>query len=423
MATMPLKGLRVLDLSRVWAGPLLCRLLADFGAEVIKIEPMFGRQLISGVKNLARILPDFPNGEIGERHWNRHGSFNDLNRNKLGITLNLSMPPAIEIFKKLVKISDIVVENYTPRVMSNFGIDYPVLKEIKPELIMISMTGYGKNGPYRDYPAFGTNTEGIAGLTSLMGYIGGRPNLMGVAWSDPTAALNGLGAILTALWGRNSTGKGQYIDLSMAEATVSLIGETILGYEMNKKLPSLMSNRHQYMAPHGCYRCRGNDMWVAIAVASDEEWRAFCQVIGNPDWVKEAKFADQLSRWKNQDELDELIRNWTIQHDHYEVMHTLQAAGVACGAALTGKEILNNPHLKERKFFAELDHPDAGRHSYAGVPVKLSETPATFRMAAPTLGEHNEYVLGKLLGLSEKEISQLTENKVIGNMPPDPSSV
>jgi len=419
MTKMPLEGVRVLDVSRVWAGPLLTRLLGDFGAEVIKVEPLFGRRLVSGTRTLSRVLPDFPNGQFGERHWNRHGMFNDLNRNKLSLTLDLSMPPAIEIFKKLVKISDIVVENYTPRVMSNFGLDYPVLKQIKEDIIMISMPGYGMTGPYRDYPAFGTNIEGIAGLTSLMGYPGGPPNLLGIAGGDPISGLHGVSAVLVALWHRDLTGKGQYIDLAMSEAVASVIGEALVGYPLNKRIPPLMGNRHPHMAPHGCYRCKGNDMWVVIAISSDEEWRAFCQAIGSPPWTRNARFADQLSRWENQDELDGLIQEWTLQRDHYEAMHILQAAGVAGGPVLTGMEILNDPHLKERNFFVEIAHPDAGIHPYAGLPVKLSETPATFRLPAPCLGEHNEYVLGQLLGLSKEEMAQLEQSKVIGTVPPD----
>lgn len=419
MTKMPLEGVRVIDLTRVWAGPLLTRILGDFGAEVIKVEPLFGRRLSSGTRTLARVLPDFPNGEFGERRWNRRGMFNDLNRNRLSLTLDLSQAPAVEIFKSLVKISDIVVENYTPRVMSNFGLDYPVLKGLKEDIIMISMPGYGMTGPYRDYPAFGTNIEGISGLASLMGYPGGPPNLLGVTWCDPVSGLHGAGAVLVALWHRDLTGQGQYIDLSMAETAASVIGETIVGYSMNKRIPPHMGNRHPYMAPHGCYRCRGHDMWVVIAVSTDEEWRALCRAIGSPPWTKEPRWADQLSRWQNQDDLDRLIEEWTMQHDHYEVMQILQAAGVACGPVLTGMEVLNDPHLKERDFFVEMPHPDAGTRRYAGTPLKLSETPPAFRLPAPCLGEHNDYILGQLLGLSKEEIAQLEQSKVIGNADPE----
>lgn len=421
MTKMPFDGIRVIGLTRVWAGPLLCRILGDFGAQVINVEPLFGRRSVvsTAPHTLPRILPDYPEGEMGERQWNRRGIVNNLHRNQLSLTLDLSVPRAVELFKRLVKISDIVVENNTPRVMANFGLDYPALKQIKEDLIMISMPGFGMTGPYRDYRAFGTIIDPVVGISSLMGYPGGPPCLLGNAIPDPVAALHGVSAVLVALWHRDLTGEGQYIDLSQAETAASVIGDVIVGFGLNKRIPPIMGNRHAYKAPHGCYRCTGKDMWVVIAVSSDEEWQAFCQAIGSPPWTKERRWADQSGRWENQDELDRLIEEWTIQRDHYEVMHTLQGAGVACGPVLTGTEVLNNPHLNERNFFVETPHPDAGTRRYAGIPIKLSKTPATFRLPAPCLGEHNDYVLRELLGLSEEEIAELEQSGVIGNADPD----
>jgi len=418
-----LEGVRVLDLSRVWSGPLAARMLADIGAEVIKIEAPnarlgVGKAFFEMYKQMGmegRRSPYFPEGEPGEEPWNRHGMFNDFNRNKLGITLDLNKAKGRDIFKRLVKISDIVLENYSPRVMENFGLGYPVLKEINPGIIMISMPGYGMSGPYRNYPAYGTTLEQHAGFSSLMGYPDSGPYRTQSTLPDPVASINAVSAVMLALWYRRRTGRGQYIDLAQIEASICIIPEIFLDYSMNRRAPRQSGNRHPYLAPHGCYRCRGEDKWVAIAVATDEEWEAFSNAIGRPPWTGDERFADQLSRWQNQDELDRLIEEWSIQHEHYEVMHILQRAGVAAGAVLNAKEVLNDPQLQARGYFVEHTHPRAGTHPYPGFPVKLSETPASFRMPAPCLGEHNEYVFGKLLGLSKDEISQLVADEVIAH--------
>ena len=418
-----LAGIRVLDLSRVWSGPMGARMLADMGAEVILIEAPYARfdqALLERTKQLRREgvhFPYYPDGDPGEQPWNRQGPFNDFNRNKVGITLDLNSPRGRDIFKRLVKISDVVLENYTPRVMSNFGLDYPVLKEINPSIIMISMPGYGMNGPYRDYPAYGTTLEQHAGFSSIMGYSDGSPYRTQSTYPDPVASINAAGAVMLALWYRRRTGKGQYIDLAQIEASICLLGEVILDYSMNQRQPQRRGNHHSFMAPHGCYRCRGEDSWVAITVASDEEWSAFSRAIGHPPWTEEERFADQLSRWKNQEELDKLIEEWTTRHDHYEVMHILQKAGVAAGAVLNAKEMLSDAHLKARGYFIEVNHPQAGNRLYPGLGLKLSRTPPGFHRPAPCIGDHNEYVLGELLGLSRDELTRLQEDQIISTEP------
>ncbi len=415
---MSFRGVRVLDLSRVWSGPLAVRMLADLGAEVIKIEGPNARgdkatfDLMKRMWQEGRRLKALPNGEPGEQPWNRDQQFNDFNRNKLGITLDLRKPMAQDIFKRLVKISDVIVENYTPRVMKNFGLDYPVLKEVNPGIIMISMPGYGTYGPYGDYPAYGATLEAHAGFLSIMGYPDLGPSVT-QSYPDPVAAINAANAVALALFHRRRTGQGQYIDLAQIEASTCLLGDIIMDYSMNKRNPHLMGNRHRFMAPHGCYRCRGDDNWVVIAVATEEEWQAFCKAMGSPLWTKEARFSDQLRRWQNQDELDKHIGQWTIQHDHYEVMQLLQTAGVAAGAVWNGKELVNDPQLKARDYFVEVTHPQAGTHLYSGFAPRLSKTPATFRKPAPCWGEHNTYVLGELLGISQNEIDQLETEGVI----------
>lgn len=416
----PLEGVRVLDLTRVWSGPLAARLLADLGAEVIKVE---GPRERAGFRRLppeaVKMVGLYPEGELGQRPWNRNGTFNDFSRNKLGLTLDLNTPQGIDVLKRLVSISDVVMDNYSPRVMPQFGLDYPALREINPSIIAISMPGFGQSGPYRDYVAYGTTLEPFTGLCSLAGYRGGPPQLSANTYPDPVAALNAAGAILLALWHRRRSGQGQFIDLSQAEGATCLIGDAILGYQMTGRLPERMDNRHPSMAPHGCYRCRGEDRWIAITVSSEEEWAALRRAMGEPPWASDQRFAAAVSRWHHQDELDRLIEGWTSGHEHQELMHKLQEAGVPCGAVLDAQELVTDPHLRARGFFWEIDHRDTGPRLYAGLPIRLSLTPGSPRMPAPSYGEHNEHVLKRLLGMSDAELAQLARGRVIASSPED----
>lgn len=415
-----LEGLRVIDLSQIFAGPYGTKLLADMGAEIIRVE-CAARSGRGGM--LPRMRPggifgsSFPEGDTGQRSYNRFAYYNEVNRNKFAITLDLTKSFGIEVFKRLVKISDVLVENFSPRVMANFGLDYPALKQVNPEIIMISMSGYSQDGPYRDYVTYGEGIEAMVGLCQLTGYPDGPPLKPGIAYADATSGLHAAFAILAALRYRRLTGRGQYIDLSMREAVTPLLGEAIMDYAMNGRAAGRMGNRHSSMAPHGCYRSRGEDSWVVIAVSSDEEWRSLCQVMGNPPWTQEDRFSHGLGRWQNQEELDRLIEEWTSQYDHYELMRMLQQAGVKAGAVLNVAELVEDAHLRERGFFQGLSHPEAGTHLYPGVSWKMARTPGSLRLPAPCFGEHNEYIFGKLLGLSREELLRLAEEGVTASEP------
>ena len=412
MSRLPLEGIRVTDATNSWAGTYATNLLGSMGAEVIKVEAIQHLDPWRGGAT-ARLV------DSEDLYWERSPLFNSVNTDKLGITLDLSRSRGAEIFKQLVKTSDVVAENYTPRVMKSFGLDYPALKEVNPKIIMISLPAHGSTGPWKDYVGFAFSIEQIAGIPELSGDPDGPPALSSGGLTDPTAGVNGMMAILFALLFRQMTGKGQYIDLSQIEAATCLIGDAIVDYSMNRRVQSRRGNRHPCMAPHGYYRCKGDDLWVGIAVLSDEEWRQFCKAIGDPPWAKEDRFADSLSRWHNQDEIDKLIEQWTTQHDHYEVMNTLQQVGVAAGAAVIGPEILTDPHLKERGTFQTVDRAVVGPHIYAipSTPMRLSKSAVTIRRPAPLLGEHNDYVLGELLGMSKEEIQSLADEQIIGTTP------
>ena len=417
--TNALEGLRVLDLTRVWSGPIAGRLLADLGAQVIHIT---GRVTLAGAvppAEVAKILAIYPDDDPGTRPYDRQSMGNDFNRNKLDITLELNTPEGIDIFRKLVKVSDIVIENFSPRVMPNFGLDYPALKEINPGIILCGMPGFGSTGPLRDWVSYGTNLDPASGLASMMGYPGEEAHMSGNAYPDPVAGLHAVAAILTAVFHQRRTGKGQFIDLAQAEAATAFIGEAVLGYALNGKIPERMANRHPAYAPQGCYPCRGEDKWVAIAVSSDREWAGLGRAMNNPEWFENERFADQKSRWENQDELDRLISAWTEQQDHIEVMALLQSTGVPAGAVLNAAELTANEHLHARNFFWEIDHPEVGPKIYAGQPFRMSGTPLNLREPAPCLGQHNEYVLKEVLGYSEEEIEDLKARDVIGTEPFD----
>ncbi|MFC2070820.1 CaiB/BaiF CoA transferase family protein [Chloroflexota bacterium] len=405
MQKLPLEGIRVIDFSQVRMGPQITQWLGVMGAEVIKIET----RAVGGPPRIWTI----PEGEE-PRLPPQAIYFADLNYSKKGITLNMKEPRAVELIKELSKISDIVVENFGGPVMDRWGIGYADLKKLKPDIICYSGSGFGRTGPFREHPVYAPVAEAYSGSSFTNGYIGGEPVSVGIGgWTDSVAGQQGLFSILIALYYRSKTGEGQYIDLSMTEARIASAPEPVLDYVINGRVRGRMGNRDDFMAPHGCYRCSGDDKWVAIAVSNDEEWVAFCNAIGNPEWTKREEFSDTPGRWENQDELDRRISEWTISHDHYEVMQILQAAGVMAGATLDLGEVANDPHLRERGILVDMEHPKMGKATLASLPWKLSDIPKGNYQFPPLLGEHNDYVFGELLGLSKEEIKRLEEEKVI----------
>lgn len=409
MSKQALPDVRVIDFSMVWAGPLATSLLADLGAEVIKVESCRRPEVIR-----SGYLPD---GEPGERPYNRGGYFHQLNRNKYGIALDLTYTAGIEIAKTLVKTADVVIENFTPRVMGGFGLDYESLRRIKPDIIMLSMPGFGRDGPYRDFLAYGNITEPMAGLADLTGYPDGPPMRAGLAYGDAVSAFHGAYAILLALHHRRRTGAGQHIDLAQRECLTRLVGKAILEYSFNRRVPRRQGNQHSSIAPHGCYRCKGEDAWITIAIATDDEWKAFRRVIGDPEWARDTRFDDMVGRLKHQEEMNQMIEAWTRGLDHCEAMIILQNAGIAAGAVLSSAEIFADPQVLARDALLTIEHPEADARLHRGVPVRLSKTPGMVKMPAPCLGQHNREILQGLLGLSDEAIEKLTEDGVIGTTP------
>jgi len=403
MTRLPLEGVRIADFTWAWAGPYATMLLAIMGAEVIKIET---RKRLDHSR-----LRSVVTGPAG---WNPDESpiFNDLNLNKMGITLDLARPEAVEIAKRLVGTSDVVAENFRPGVMDRLGLGYKKLKKVKPDIIMLSSSSLGAKGPESKYAGYAPIFAAHGGLAHLTGYPDRKPvPLMGS--SDLRSAATSAFAILIALYHRACTGEGQHIDLSSTETIAVLIGDSIMDYIMNQRVAIRKGNRDEIMAPHNCYPCKGEDNWVSIAVATEAEWRALCDAMGNPSWTENDKFSDAYSRWHNQEELDSLIGSWTVKFTPEEVADMLQTAGVAAVPSFDGTELFSDSHLKSRAITAEMTFPSLGKRKVLAPPWRFSETPARIQHGGPSLGEHNGYVLGDLLGLSQKEIAKLEADGVL----------
>ena len=386
-----LKGIRILDFTWVLAGPYATRILADFGAEVIKIQPL---------------MPE------AEDEFSR-GYYNTWNRNKLGITLNLSKPQGVALARRLVSISDAVVENFTPRVMANWGLDYDSLKKIKPDLIMLSMSTMGNTGPWCHYAGFGPTIQAFSGISYLTSFPGKPPLGLGTSYADHIAGLLACLALLGALEYRQRTGEGQYIDVSQVEAMASLLGDAILDYTVDGRQVEPVGNSSTEAAPHGVYRCHGDDRWCAIAVFTEDQWQGFKRALGNPPWAEARRFATSAGRLKNSEQLNRLVEGWTKEHTAEEAMASLQEQEVAAGVVQDASDLAQDPQLKERGFFIELDHPELGKTISDAAPIRLSDTPARYIRAAPILGQDNGYVYGELLGMNEGELTKLREQGVI----------
>ncbi len=403
MTRTALEGVRIADFCWLWAGSYATGLLAFLGAEVIKVESM------------ARVDPSrMMTLTIGQAFEGVDHSpvFNSINLNKMSAKLNLKHPKGIELAKKLIQISDVVSQNMRPGAMEKMGLGYDVLKEIKPDIIMLSSSAFGAEGPLKRYGGYAPSFAAFSGVAHLTGYSDGPPNPM-TGSTDLMSATTAAFAIMAALSYRQHTGKGQHIDLSSVESLAVFTGDALMDYIMNGRVQSRKGNRDSIMAPHNCYRCRGDDKWVSIAVSNDREWQALCKVMGNPDWSREERFADAYERWRNQDELDSLVTEWTINYTHYEITEALQKAGVAAMPSFSNQEIFSDPHFKARKLAVEVDHPAMGKQTVLGPAWRLSETPARVTKASPVMGESNEYVFGELLGMSSDEIKELIAEQVI----------
>lgn len=399
----PLKGIRLTEFTTAWAGPYATCLLGFLGAEVIKVESR-AKPDHSRIRSFST-AKDF-------QGIDQSGVFNNLNLNKLSVSLNLKKPKAVEIAKGLARLSDVVVENMRPGVMQRLGLGYEALSQLKPDLIYLSSSSCGQVGPEREYVGYAPTFAAMGGLSFITGYADSPPSdFMGAI--DLRSATTSAVAILAALCQHQRTGKGQYIDMASQESIAVLMADVLLDYVMNKNIQTRRGNKVQGMTPHNCYPCLGEDRWISIAVATDEEWRDLCQVMGCPHLAQDERFSNMEKRQNNVEALDRIIGDWTRKMDCYDLMEKLQQAGVAAAPSLSSKGLFEDPHLKEREVFRQVDHPVIGKDWIIAPPWRLSATPAQVHRHAPLFGEHNEYVFGQLLGMPQEEIRVLEEEQVI----------
>ena len=339
--------------------------------------------------------------------------YNGVGANKRSCTLDLTTPRGVELFKALVQVSDVVLENFATRTLPKLGLDYETLRRVNPGIIMFSLSAFGRTGPMKDYVGLHSAANMFSGVAQVTGYHSGdRPRILGAVLPDPLSGTAACLAILEALHFRRSTGRGQYIDLSMSETFANLIPEAVAEYSNSGRVLAPQGNRDPYRAPQGVYRCSGGDHWVAISVSDEHQWHALCHALGKPELADDPRFEDVGKRWRHHDELDALITKWTRRRSHYEAMHLLQGGGVPAAAVLDPKDLLNDPHLRARKRVVQTDHPEAGRHRMIGMTWDIGQVPQPKYRHAPCIGQYTDEILGELLGLSDEELLDLRMAKV-----------
>jgi benzylsuccinate CoA-transferase BbsF subunit len=397
------EGIKVVDFAWSGVGTQIGRELAYHGATVVRVESH------SRPCPLRSMAP-FKDGITG---LDRAGVFAEFNAQKYGMTVDLTHPNSKEVARRLVAWADVISDSMTPGTLANFGLDYDSCREINPRIIYFSTTMQGQDGPYRDFQGFGHHANALFGVSQTTGWPDSEPNLCGTAYSDFISPWYLLVAVIGALMRRSKTGEGTYIEQSQIEAGLNFMVPHLLDYTVNNRILERMGNRDREMAPHGVYPCEGADRWVAIAVADDAQWRNFCGVVGKPEWTDDPKFDTLQHRKANEDELENLISEWTKNYTPEQVMKMMQEAGVPAGVVETGEDLLNDPQLKHRGHFPVLNHSGIGPHSYHAPAYKLSKTPCQITRPAPCIGEHNDYVYKEILGFSGDEIADMIAEGVI----------
>ncbi len=395
--SLPLHGVRVVDLTWVWAGTYCAMNLAHLGADVIHIESAKRPDLYR--RTTTSVAGDPPD-------LNRSGMFNQWNQGKRGVAVDLRSEQGIEIVKDFVRVSDVVAQNFATGVMERLGLGYDVLRGINPGIILASISGYGQSGPYRDYIGYGPAASALTGISDTTGYVGGGPEEVGVSMPDPNAGITAALAIVSALERRDETGVGDHLDVSLFEASAAYGVEAWMQYALNGTQPERIGNRDAHMAPHGCFPCRGEDDWVAIACASGDEWRTLAALI-DPTLVDDKRFESLSARKANEDALEEAVASWTRTRDRWQITALLQSAGIAAFPTFTCKDIVEDPHLNARGYIERLPHPETGSRAHAGIPWRLTRRPNGVRFAAPCLGADTEDVLRDILGYDDDKIAAL----------------
>jgi CoA:oxalate CoA-transferase len=388
----PLENVKVLDLTRVLAGPYASMMMADFGAEIIKIEsPKTGDD--------SRAFGPFVGKESAY--------FMSLNRGKRSMTMNLKSPKAQELFKKMVKKVDVVLENYRPGTMEKFGLGYEEIKKINPNIIYTACSGFGHTGPYSKKPAYDVIVQGMGGIMSITGQENGEPTRVGASVGDLTAGLFAVIGTLTALYNREKTGVGQKVDVAMLDCQVAILENAISRYLVNGVAPGPIGNRHPSITPFEAFKAK--DGYVIIAVGNDRLWKKFCDLINRPELIEDERFVSNAKRTENQKQLKAILDTIFPDKTVDEWLEAIDGAGIPCGPINTVDRVMKDPQVLARDMIVEVDHPVAGKFKMPGLPIKLSETPGAVESPAPLLGQHTEELLHELLGLSKEEVAKLKE--------------
>ncbi len=407
-----LEGLRIVEVTTNWAGPVAGRFLADLGSDNVKVEwatrPATRALFWAG-----------PFQDLQRQAHHRAMYFYEMNRNKRGVCVDLAKPDGRAAFLEMVRSADVVLENNSARVMPNLGLGYEDLKAVNPKLIMVSMSGYGGDGPHRDWVAYGANIETTSSLTSITGYPDGQLSRSTLFYADPVSGNYAAIAIMAALRHRDRTGEGQWIDMSLNECGVTFCADALVSYQRTGSLRPPMANRDPDVAPQGVYRCIGTDNWVALTVRSADEWRAVAELIGRPDLAADESLASLHGRHARHDELDEAISAWTAGLEQYEVAEMLQARGVPAGPVLANWQILPDPHIYERGMYETVLHPVIGAYPETTWPWRFERTPARIARPAPLFAEHNREILTES-GLTEETIAALYESGTTADEPVQP---
>lgn len=403
---LPLQGIRVIDFTMGWAGPLCTRTLADLGADVIKIE--------------AIQYPDWWRG-IDRRHayvdaqmYEKTVRFCMMNRNKRGITLDLTRPAGRNLAKRLVAGADVVVDNYSVDVLPKFGLGYDVLRALNPRLVMMSMSAFGTNSVHRNCRAYGSTLEQGSGLPTVIGTADGQPLMSHNAFGDAVGGLNGCAAVLVALIHARNTGQGQFIDLSLIECMIPFAAPWITVHSIGGTPPIKYGNRHPQFVPHGCFRCAGDDNWIVVTATGADMWQRLAVLIGRPEWANDASLKSPEGRRRIEHAIEKAIEAWTRFRDADRAMCELQGAKVAAGVARLPIDLLNDRHLRSRGYLQEVERAFMGLHPQPSMPIREGRRPYAIRAAAPTLGQHNSEVLSGVLHLSDAEIAELSRDGIIG---------
>ena len=353
---------------------------------------------------------------LAEHAVEKSVAFNTVNRNKLGVTLDLTSPRGAELLKRLVAISDVVLENYSAGVLPKLGLDEPVLRQVNPRLVMLSMPPFGAGGPWHHYRAYGSTVEQASGLPHLQGNADDPPVMQHVALGDPVAGVHAAAALLLAILHQQRTGEGQFVDLSQVEALTSVGLHGIASQALLGEPPPRLGSRHPVHAPQGVYPCQGEDQWLMLTVESDDQWRALVSLVGDPELAGESLRTPD-GRGNQHDVIDELLSAWTVRRERDDIVGELLRAGIPAAAVLGANEVLTHPQLEARGFWRFLEREHVGLQPHPVAPYRVGEGPHGIERPAPTLGEHNGEVLQGLLGLSDAELDELESEGILGTLP------